>query len=150
MNTIKSFEIAQCRNCACLNVRKAARAITQSYDAALQPVGLRATQFSLLVIAQARGEVSISQAAELMVMDRTTLTRNLKPLQKRSLIVVNPGKDRRTKAIVITDEGRALLQEALPLWKAVQQEVVEGFGGERFESLLTDLKTLVELNRTEA
>ena len=83
-------------------------------------------------------------------MDRTTLTRNLKPLQERGLIVVNPGKDRRTKAIVITHEGRSLLQEALPLWKAVQQEVVEGFGGERFESLLTDLKTLVELNRTEA
>lgn len=105
------------------------------------------TQFSLMVIAQHQGVVSISQAAELMVMDRTTLTRNLKPLEKRGWIAVNPGKDRRTKAIVVTEEGRTVLGRAMPLWEQAQVQLVKSYGDKRFESLLMDLADLVQVAR---
>ncbi len=86
-------EIAE--TCACLNVRKAARAVTQLYDEVLQPSGLRATQFNLLVAIALAGEAPVTRLADALVMDRTTLTRNLKPLESQGLITIEAGTDRR-------------------------------------------------------
>ncbi len=148
MDTINLSELSQCRKCACFNLRKAARSITQTYDSTMQAINLRATQFALLAITQSRRNLSISELAELMAMDRTTLTRNLKPLEKRGLVEVNPGLDRRTKLISITHEGQLLLKRALPLWKETQKRVVENFGDIRFESLLTDLVDVVHMTKS--
>lgn len=136
-------EIAECQHCACFNLRKAARSITQIYDSALQPLDLRSTQFTVLAVARVRGNLSISELAEQMAMDRTTLTRNLKPLEKRGLIWIGSGPDRRTKMVSVTGEGKNLLSLAFPIWQEVQRRVVERFGTHRFESLLGELNELV-------
>ena len=104
-----SCDRSQClevaRSCAVLNLRRAARAVTNRYEDEMRALGLKATQFSLLVAAALRGPVNISALAELMVMDRTTLTRNLKSLQKRGLLRAVPGSDRRTRAATALDHN---------------------------------------------
>ncbi len=131
--------------CACFNLRKAARAITQLYDAALEPSRLRATQFSLLAVLRAMGEPTISRLAKAMVMDRTTLTRNLRPLEKLGLLEVIAGKDRRTRHVGLTVLGRDRLATAFPLWREAQARVAKGLGAARRERLLSDLAGVVAI-----
>src|SRR5918994_5013719 len=92
------------RACACANLRKAARAVTQLFDAALAPSGLKSTQFTLLVTSRLSGEATINGLAERMAMDRTTLSRNLKPLVRDGLLEVSPGGDGRTRLVRISLE----------------------------------------------
>lgn len=143
--TSKCREVA--RSCAVLNLRRAARAVTSRYEAVLRPVGLKATQFSLLVAISLRGPVTISHLAEIMVMDRTTLPRNLKPLEKAGLVNVAAGEDRRTRAVTLTNEGRKMLERALPLWEEAQSVLVKGLGEARFDGLLDDLRETVAVAR---
>ena len=142
---IKMSELADCPNCACFNLRKAARAVTHLYDEILRPTGIRATQFSLLVAAKALGPVIVTRLAELGVMDRTTLTRNLKPLEKQGLIKVVSGEDQRTRLITLTDSGQEALAIALPLWKKAQAHVAKGLGQGRWNHLLADLGKVVSV-----
>ncbi|HJZ46632.1 MAG TPA: MarR family transcriptional regulator, partial [Roseiflexaceae bacterium] len=96
--------------CACFNLRKTARAITQFYNAILQPKGLLATQFTLLAILARDNPTPISAFAEALGMDRTTLARNLKPLQRDGLVQVAPDEtDHRIQLVTLTAEGRAAL-----------------------------------------
>lgn len=132
------------RSCAVFNLRRAARAVTSSYESDMRDLGLKATQFSLLVAAFLGGPVAISQLAERMAMDRTTLTRNLKPLQKRGLLQVVPGRDRRTREVVLTADGRQLLDRAVPIWQQSQARLVGSLGEQRFESLLGELAATVK------
>lgn len=140
-------DFSQCPDCACFNMRKAARAITRFYDAAFQPTGLLATQFSLLTVAQFRGELPITETADQLGVDRTTLTRNLKVLQSKGLIGVGPGKDGRTKAIRLTSAGREALQKALPYWKKAQHSIVQELGATRFKNLLKELSGIRTLSK---
>ncbi len=132
--------------CVCFNFRKAARAVTQLYDATLEPSGLRATQFSLLTVLQIRRSVTISRLAREMVTDRTTLTRNLKPLEKRGLVTVVAGdKDRRTREVALTARGRKALATALPLWREAQSRAIGAVGRTRWKRLLSDFPPVVAL-----
>ena len=140
---LQRSELAHCTSCACFNLRKVTRAVTQLYDEMLRPAGLRVTQFSLLVVVRTAGPVSVTRLAELTVMDRTTLTRNLELLQKQGLIEVASGEDRRTRIVTITAEGNAAIAEALPFWKKAQLHVVNSLGQERWADMLTDLRELV-------
>jgi len=134
------------RSCVCFNLRKSARAITQRYEEALKPTGLRATQFSLLVATRLMSTITISNLAKTLVMDRTTLTRNIKPLEKQGLLRVTLGKnDHREREVVLTGSGQAILDKALPLWKAVQKDVEKDLGQDRFDRLLHDLSATVEI-----
>ncbi len=139
MDNIKLSDLIECKECACLNLRKAARTTTQLYDQAMLPIGLRSTQFALLAITRGQPNLSVSELAEMMAMDRTTLTRNLKPLEKRGLINITPGADRRIKLISITRDGQRMLARAIPIWQQTQRKVVDNFGDVRFKSLLKDL-----------
>ncbi len=143
MDATKLREIA--RACACANLRKAARAVTQVFDEALGSSGLRATQFTLLVTSRLAGETPISELAERMAMDRTTLSRNLKPLARKGLLEVRPGKDGRTRLLRITPEGERTLAKAYPLWERAQHEVVGALGEDRYEALLGDVAQTVLL-----
>lgn len=134
--------------CACFNVRKAARAITQLYDDVLRPSGLRVTQFSILAVTRRLGPVTVTRLAEETVTDRTTLTRNLKVLSQQKLVRIVPGDDRREREVSLTDRGRAALAQAYPMWKDVQAQVAQRLGRERFRRLLSDLRTTVALTRT--
>ena len=130
-------------NCTCFNLRKAARAVTQVYDAALQPVGLKATQFSLLAAAGAAEGRTVGQLAEALVLDRTTLTRNLAPLVRDGLISVEEGSDRRARLVEVTPAGRRLLKRAWPLWRGAQDRMVGDLGDRQWADLLTRLNATV-------
>ena len=133
------------RACACANLRKAARVVTQVFDEALAPSGLRVTQFTLLVTNRLAGESTINELAERMAMDRTTLSRNLRPLVRSGLLEVRPGKDSRMRLVRVTPAGERILEEAYPLWKRAQEETVGALGGERYEALLGDVAQAVSL-----
>ena len=147
METKKTTTDYIASNCACFNVRKAARAVTQLYDNILKPTGLRGTQFTLLIALSRRGKVGISQLADALVMERTTLTRNLKPLEKQGLVVVAEGADRRTRAVMITPEGRNRLKDATPYWEQAQEVIAHGLGEKGMNSLLDSISKVISLTR---
>lgn len=132
-------------NCTCFNLRKATRAVTQMYDEALKLSGLRATQLALLQVVSQEGPAGMTELARRLVMDRTTLTRNLKPLLDSGLLEVAEGADRRHKPIAITARGRDALAQALPLWREVQGRMAEGLGNARWSQLVRDLGAAVDL-----
>ncbi len=133
--------------CACLSLRQASRVVTQMYDDALRPAGLRATQFGLLMAVRAVGRMTISELADFVIMDRTTLTRNLRPLEKNGYLRVEPGEDRRMRRVSLTRKGRTALEKAFPLWKEVQTQVMDKLGRRRYERLRSDLGFTVEASR---
>ena len=109
--------------CLCLHARRAARALARRYDAALRPLGLTSGQFSLLMALNRPEPPAMGEVASLLAMDRTTLTANLKPLERRGLLAVAPdGADRRSRRLELTEPGRALLARALPAWERTQAE----------------------------
>jgi DNA-binding MarR family transcriptional regulator len=132
-------QVAAVRQCACFNLRKAARAVTQLYDGMLRPSGLRATQFSLLMVVRAMSKVSISRLAEEAVMDRTTLTRNLDLLEREGLVRIRPGEDARVREVELTPAAEEKLAAALPYWERAQAEMSKKLGVGRMERLLGDL-----------
>ncbi len=136
-------------NCACFNFRKASRAITNHFDLALHPCGLRSTQLVILLASHVAGSSSVAHLAEDLVVDRSTLTRNLKPLESAELLSIQPGSDRRTRMVELTDKGREALLAAIPLWQKAQASYVEHFGSDRWEQLRKDLSRTVEVVRVE-
>jgi len=128
-------------------VRKAARAITKLYEEVLRPSGLRATQFSLLMATRVMGPVTVVKLAQVMVMDRTTLTRNLQILETRGLITIRPGEDRREREVTLTAVGMEVLTKAVPLWEEAQERVKKELGEERLQNLLGDLSEMISLTR---
>jgi DNA-binding MarR family transcriptional regulator len=119
--------------------------MTQVYDEALQPSGLRATQFNVLVALALTSTISLTQLAEALVMDRTTLARNLKPLESQGLLVIDTGTDRRVRLLRLTDHGRHALTEALPYWHQAQEHVTTCLGQELSRALLEELNAAMKL-----
>jgi DNA-binding MarR family transcriptional regulator len=104
--------------CLCLHVQRAARALARRFDEVLRPLDLTQGQFSLLTSLNRPEPPSIGSVAVLLAMDRTTLTANLKPLERRKLVKVAVDKeDKRSRRLIITAAGRALLGKAFPIWK---------------------------------
>ena len=130
-------------NCACLKVRMAARAVTRAYDSVLRPLGLRATQLSILVAIAIDGAISIAALASFLGMDRTTLTRNLRPLEKEGFISVGPEGWRRTRTLEITRKGRSRLREALPLWERAQDALRQELGDQAWVGVRDSLDRLL-------
>jgi len=114
--------------CTCFRVRGAARRVTQIYSRHLASTGLKISQFSLLGFVAARGPVSITELSEMLSTDRTTLTRNLRPLLSSGIIERAVAGDRRRHELIATAAGRALFKRALPLWSAAEQEVRAAMG----------------------
>ena len=135
--------IAECTECTCFNLRKAARVVTQIYDDSMRPTGLRGTQFALLVHAHAMGPVVLSKLAGAMATDRTTLTRNLELLEKNGLVRVEDGDDRRTRIVSITDDGRKRLARAFPYWKKTQDEIKKMMGPDDWSAMISRASRMV-------
>jgi DNA-binding MarR family transcriptional regulator len=130
--------------CTCLAARQAARYLTAAYDQALSPSNLRSTQFSILYRLARNGPLTIGELAESMAMDRTTLSANLKPLDRDGLLEMVPGEDRRVRKVVITSAGLSRYRMAFPLWQAVQQEFEDSFGQKRAEALRSSLRSVLQ------
>ena len=133
------INISEVLRCACATVRRTDRVLTQFYDEILAPSGLYITQFTLLATLSQAAPVTINRLAEIMDMDRTTLSRNLEVLAKQHMVRIEEGEDRRTRQVHLTQEGEQALRRALPLWQEAQARVEHALGRERFDGLLTDL-----------
>jgi len=129
--------------CGCEGIRRSARTITQRYEQALAPSGLRATQLPILVALGWAGAVPLTRLAEALSIDRTTLTRNLAGLQERGFVQVADAEDGRVHLVTLTGDGRRVLTEALAGWRSAQDEVEERFGKERLAHLLGELSELM-------
>lgn len=115
--------------CLCLAVQRASRAVGRSFDEAFRPLGLTNWQFSLLAMLSRAEPFTVTRLADAMGMDRTTITSNLKPLVRRTLVAVAAdGSDRRVRRIVLTAGGRTLLAEASALWQQVNAQVEARLG----------------------
>jgi len=119
---------AECMDCLCLASRRAARTITRSFDRHLRPFGLRATQFSMLVTLSLRGTSTISDLAEALGLERTTLSRNLALVEERGFVRINPGEDARSREVEITPKGMAVISKTMPAWQAAQKATVSAVG----------------------
>jgi DNA-binding MarR family transcriptional regulator len=136
--------------CACGRLRRATRALTQLYDDAMAPAGLRVTQFSLLRTLASTGALRMNALAARLLLDRTALSRNLDPLVARGLVAVTRGCDARTREIAITTEGRRELRAARPHWLRAQDDVRRRLGPERLRVLIETLGELESLHPDNA
>lgn len=134
---------SEVRRCACATIRRTDRVLTQFYDEILAPSGLYITQFTTLATLAEAAPVTIIRLAKILVMDRTTLTRNLELLTKQHLVRIEEGQDRRMRLVFLTQEGEQALRRAWPLWQEAQARIERALGRERFEGLLTDLSAVI-------
>src|SRR5712692_7227472 len=122
--------------CMCGNFRRTARALTQLYDQALRPLGLRATQFTILQFLSLAGEVSQGQLGEMLAMDSTTLTRTLEIMARWGWIAERRGEDRRERWLRLAKAGETQLNRALPVWEKVQSRLRRQLGDQAWTNLL--------------
>jgi DNA-binding MarR family transcriptional regulator len=134
------------RRCACGNLRRTTRAITQFYDQLLQPCSLRSTQFSLLLNISLHRNISVGELGARLLMDQTTVTRNLGILRKLGFInITKVDDDARKKSISLTESGARKLVEAVPLWEQAQSRMERGLGSERYRDFLKMLNDIAQL-----
>lgn len=130
--------------CYCSALRQASRYVTSFYDQVLSGSGLRVTQFAILARLRP-SPATVTQLAQSMVMDRTTLARNLQPLVREGLVHIRPSEhDRRERVIALTESGRARVEAILPAWRRAQARFDEQFGAERGAQLLATMRAVVD------
>jgi DNA-binding MarR family transcriptional regulator len=127
-------------DCACEGLRRAARAVSRLYGGALAEVGLTATQLAILVATRLRGSLPLSRLAEGLRLDRTSLYRAVRPLERRGFLVIAAGRTARERVATVTPTGERALQEALPIWQATQQRFVENLGPRNWTALSSALQ----------
>lgn len=137
--------------CNCTALRKATRRVSQLYDSALEPCGLRSTQRTILIQIARSGTPPLGELAEALVMDRGALTHNLKPLQRDGFVKISVDpQDRRNRLVALTAQGRAKLAESDALWARAQRGFETGFGTAKSASLRKALEFLVSDNFVNA
>jgi DNA-binding MarR family transcriptional regulator len=136
----KEQDMSQVENCVCFNLRWVTRAITQFYDAEMRRHGIRPTQGSLLAVLQAKESWNMAELSDWLGMDRTTLVRNLRPLQRDGFVTAIGGGRGNRVELSITAKGRKQIEKLTPAWKSAQSAVVETLGEKRWSSLLSDLE----------
>lgn len=131
--------------CSCMWLRKATRRLSQIYDQHLEPLGLTITQYGLLAKLSAADGIGVGAFAEQLVMDPTTLTRNLRPLQRQRLLVFAPDpRDRRSRMLHLTAKGRERLAEARPVWAKAQRQIEDSVGRQDVAALHASLGRLLD------
>jgi DNA-binding MarR family transcriptional regulator len=121
--------------CLCGTLRRTSRALTQLYEQALRPIGLRSSQFTILQVLGRAGEMSQGRLGEILAMDSTTLTRTLAVMRRRSWIAERRGDDRRERLIRLAKPGQTLLDRALPLWEKTQARLRLQFGEQAWHNI---------------
>jgi DNA-binding MarR family transcriptional regulator len=119
--------------------------VTQFFDNALEPAGIRAPPFTFLISLASVPAGTLTEMANNLVMDRTTLTRNLKPLEKLGLIESKHARDKRSKAYAVTEQGRKIISQSIPLWKVAQHKIVFQLKEPRFNALLVELAAVTQI-----
>jgi DNA-binding MarR family transcriptional regulator len=132
-------------NCACTRLRTVARLMTRAYDEALQPAGLNASQLAILAAIDVDDATSIAALSKRLAMDRTTLSRNLKPLERAKWIRLGAEGWKRSKTVHVTSEGRQRLTRAASLWDTAQSGFLKRFGKAEWKRVDADLKAVAAL-----
>ena len=127
------------RNCVCFNLRRATRVVTQFFDAEMRRHGIRSTQGSILAALHSTGTSNMAELGEILGMERTTLLRNLRPLQRDGLVAVEGGGHGGRVELSLTAKGRKQIEKLVPAWESAQRAAVQVLGEERWSSLLADL-----------
>jgi DNA-binding MarR family transcriptional regulator len=135
--------------CICGSFRRTARALTQVYEEALRPLGLRATQLTILQVLARAGEVSQGQLGEMLAMDSTSLTRTLAIMARKGWIAEKRGEDRRERRIRLSSAGEAKLKRAMPVWERVQSRLRKKLGKRGWGTLLKLTHHVTEIARTQ-
>lgn len=136
--------------CASTSVRRVDRTLSRLYDHALRPVGLGVNQYSLLsLISRSPTPPTVSQLADAQVMDRTTLSRVLAPLERDGLVKLHTGEDRRTRTVVLTPAGLERIEVARPLWRDAQARINRDIGHDRLEHLLAEMADVLSRIRPD-
>lgn len=136
------LDMSAIQNCICLNLRRASRMVTQFYDSEVRRHGLRPTQGSILLALNAQEKWSMAELSEWLGMDRTTLLRNLRPLQRDALAQADGGGRGGRVELSITAKGRNKIEEFMPAWRSAQRVAVETLGEKRWSDVLADFETL--------
>lgn len=140
----KQLDMSSIENCVCFNLRWVTRAVTQFFDAEMRRHGIRPTQGSILQVLNARENWSMAELSDWLGMDRTTLVRNLRPLQRDGLVeAVGGGRGSRVE-VSITAKGRKTIQEFVPAWRSAQSAAVKTLGEARWSAILSDLETAAQ------
>ena len=140
-NMPKELNFTSAENCVCFNLRRVTRVVTQFYDAEMRRYGIRPTQGSILAVLQAKESWNMAELSDWLGMDRTTLVRNLRPLQRDGLVrAVGGGRGNRVE-LTITTKGRKQIEKLTPAWKSAQGAVVKTLGEKRWSAILSDLET---------
>jgi DNA-binding MarR family transcriptional regulator len=136
----KELNLSSVENCTCFNVRRVSRVITQFFDAEVRRHGLRPTQTPILGALQAREGWDMAELSNWLGMERTTLVRNLRPLQRDGLVRASGGGRGGHVELTITVKGRKALARMLPAWRSAQNKVVATLGKERWSNILRDFE----------
>jgi DNA-binding MarR family transcriptional regulator len=131
--------------CICSSLRRASRVATRRYDEALRPSGLTITQFDLLATLARVQPLAVKDLAAVLTMDRTTLSRDLDPLERDGLVELTVGRDRRSRLVQLTEHGLKVFSQAAPMWRAVQDELERQLGPKEVASLLNKLEGVVDI-----
>jgi DNA-binding MarR family transcriptional regulator len=134
-------DMSAAENCVCFNLRWVTRAMTQFYDSEMRRHGIRPTQATILLAVKAKESWSMAELSDWLGMDRTTLVRNLRPLQRDGLVqAVGGGRGNRVE-LTITAKGRKQIEKLTPAWKSAQSAAVKTLGEKRWSAILSDLET---------
>jgi DNA-binding MarR family transcriptional regulator len=137
----KELDMSAVENCVCFNLRRVTRAVTQFYDSEMRRYGIRPTQGSILSSLQARDSWNMAELSDWLRMDRTTLVRNLRPLQRDGLVQISGGGRGNRVELAITAKGRKQIEKLAPAWKSAQSAAVKTLGKKRWSTILSDLET---------
>ena len=148
--TLANLDLRGTGYCASLNFRRTARAVTRMYDTAMQDSGVRSTQFAILVGIAKIQPVSMGKLADVLVIDRTTLTRSLRLLKKQRLITISGRTSMRQRLLELTPEGEKALERSLPLWRAVHAQFVSEVGSDYWLKLRSELERLAHATMAQA
>ena len=135
--------------CLCATFRRTARALSQLYDEAVQPLGLKTTQFTILQALSLTGEVSQGRLGEILALDSTTLTRTLAIMKRRKWVAMRHGRDGRERLMSLSTAGRRQLELASPAWQAVQDRLRSQLGDERWGGLFQQNREITAVARAK-
>jgi DNA-binding MarR family transcriptional regulator len=137
----KELDMSAAQNCVCFNLRWVARVVTQFYDAEMRRHGIRPTQGTILTSLNARKSWNMAELSDWLGMERTTLVRNLRPLQRDGFVQATGGGRGNRVELAITAKGRKKIEKLTPVWKSAQSAAVKTLGEKRWSAILSDLET---------
>ena len=137
----KELDMATVENCVCFNLRWVARAVTQFYDSEMRRHGIRPTQGTILLALNSKENWSMAELSDWLGLERTTLVRNLRPLQRDGLVQAIGGGHGNRVELAITAKGRKQIEKLTPAWKSAQSAAVKTLGEKRWSAILSDLET---------